>query len=36
MMLKLSESEDFSDHPPVIGNFDVFEQRAIVGGRPHE
>jgi hypothetical protein len=32
MMLKLSESENFSDHSPVIGDFDVFEQRAIVSG----
>jgi hypothetical protein len=25
MMLELSESEDFSDHSPIVSNFNVFE-----------
>jgi hypothetical protein len=33
MMLKLSEPEDFSDHSPIVSNFDVLEQCAIVGSR---
>jgi hypothetical protein len=32
MVLKLPESEDFPNHSPVIGDFDMFKQRAIVGG----
>jgi hypothetical protein len=36
IVLELLELEDFSDHSPVVSNLDVFEQRAIVGGGPHE
>jgi hypothetical protein len=25
MMLELLESEDLSDHPPVVGDFDMLE-----------
>jgi hypothetical protein len=32
MVLELLESEDFSDHSPVVSDFDVFEQHAIVSG----
>jgi hypothetical protein len=36
MMFELSESEDFSDHSPIVSNFDVFEQHAVMGGGPCE
>jgi hypothetical protein len=32
MMLKLPKPKDFADHSPIIGDFDMFKQRTIVGG----
>jgi hypothetical protein len=36
MVLELSESEDFADHSPIVGDFNMFKQHAIVGSRPSE
>jgi hypothetical protein len=31
MVFKLSESEDLSDHSPVVSNLNVLKQRAVLG-----
>jgi hypothetical protein len=36
MMLKLPEPEDFTDHSLIVGDFNMFKQRTIVGGWPNE
>jgi hypothetical protein len=36
MMLELLELEDLSDHPPIIGNFNMLKQCTVMGGGPHE
>jgi hypothetical protein len=36
MVLELAESEDFTDHSPIIDGFNVFKQRTIVGCWPDE
>jgi hypothetical protein len=34
MVLEFPKLKDFPDHSPIIGDFDVFEQRTVVSGQP--
>jgi hypothetical protein len=36
MMLELTESKDFTNHPPIVDGLDMLEQHTIVGGGPDE
>jgi hypothetical protein len=36
MMLELSESEDLSNHSPIIGDFNMLKKHAIMSGGPRE
>jgi hypothetical protein len=32
MVFELPEAKDFSDHPPIVGGFNVFKQCTVMGG----